>query len=474
MKLRLTYRYRLLFYFVILLVFVALAFTVYMYRQNRSYSLSTLQSELKNYSADLYEQISKGTKPQDITPAEKMQFSLLDTLGKVLYDSMEEKESFTADQSNFYEVVTALAVGEGSTLRTSPVDDNIEYLYYARRYGDKIVKTYVKFSTLKPAQIETDNKYFLIIGALLLALIVTAIFITNKLVKPLKSYSELTDAIKNNHDLEKVTFDNDDFGEVGREIADTFVQLEKAKRYKQKLTQNIAHELKTPVTAIKAYLETILQDENMPASQQRKFIQNSYNQASRLADLIAEVSTLNKLDEAIALKNKQKIYPIEKVNFAECLKEILNEIGYKFEERNVEFSCNIDPSLEINGCKSLIYSLFKNLIDNSLEHSGGNCKITINALESIAEENENGNLKKQVKFTYSDTGKGIAEEALERVFERFYRADSGRTRKAGEVSGSGLGLSIVKNAVSFHKGTISVQSPPEGGVVFTFNLFSLS
>ena len=200
MKLRLTYRYRLLFYFVILLVFVALAFTVYMYRQNRSYSLSTLQSELKNYSADLYEQISKGTKPQDITPAEKMQFSLLDTLGKVLYDSMEEKESFTADQSNFYEVVTALAVGEGSTLRTSPVDDNIEYLYYARRFGDKIVKTYVKFSTLKPAQIETDNKYFLIIGALLLALIVTAIFITNKLVKPLKSYSELTDAIKNNHD----------------------------------------------------------------------------------------------------------------------------------------------------------------------------------------------------------------------------------------------------------------------------------
>lgn len=470
MRVRLKYRYRVVFYFVILLVFVALAFTVYMSRQNRSYSLSTLQTELKNYSADLYELLSKGTKPQDIAQSEKMHFTLLDTLGMVLYDSREKDESYTADQSNFYEVIAAKTVGEGSTLRASSANSDVEYLYYAKKYGDKIIKAYIKFTTLKPTQIETDNTYFLIIGALLCALIAAIIFITGKLVKPLKSYTQLTEAIKNNADLEKVTFDNDDFGEVGQEIASTFVQLDKAKRYKQKLTQNIAHELKTPVTAIKAYLETILQDENMPEEQKRKFIQNSYNQASRLADLIAEVSTLNKLDEAIAMKNKQTLYPIEQVNFTKCIKEIMSEIGFKFKERNVLLENNIDQHLEIRGCKSLIYSLFKNLIDNSLEHSGGNCKITIAA---SAEQNENGECGK-VSFTYSDTGKGIPHDALDRVFERFYRADNGRTRKAGEASGSGLGLSIVKNAVAFHKGTINVTCPDEGGVVFKFNLFSLS
>ena len=438
MKIRVRYKYRLLFYFVILLVFVALAFTVYMYRQNRSYSLATLQNELKNHSQELYDNISKGVKAENITLNQKVQFTLLDTLGQVVYDSMEKEESFVSDQSAFYEIIAALSLGEGSTLRTSAADDNIEYLYYAKKYGNKIIKTYIKFSTLKPAQIEKDNKYFLLIGALLLALIAATIFITNKLVKPLKSYTELTSAIKNNADLENVSFDNDDFGKVGKEIADTFVQLERAKRYKQKLTQNIAHELKTPITAIKAYLETILLDENMPAEQQKKFIQSSYNQATRLADLIAEVSTLNKLDEAIANQENQTLFPIEKVNFAKCISDILSEIGYKFALKNIEFECNIPSDLEINGCVGLIYSLFKNLIDNSLEHSGGNCKITI--AYTLGEESSENSPNKEVCFNYSDNGNGIPPDAIDKIFERFYRADSGRTRKAGEVSGSGLGL----------------------------------
>lgn len=464
MAIRVKYIYRILFYFVILIVFVVLAFTVYMYRQNRGYSLSTLQMELKNYTDDIESQLAKGIKPNEVILDKRIDFTILDTFGFVKYDSMEQYESFVADQSDFYEVIKAKEIGEGSTLRSSNIDETIEYLFFAKKYANSIIKSYVKFNTLKPTQIEKDNKYFTIIVLLLLALIAAAFFISKKLLKPLKSYTQLTDAIKNSEDLEKVTFDNDDFGAVGKEIAQTFSQLDKAKKYKQQLTQDIAHELKTPVTAIKAYLETILQDTDMDNEQKLKFIESSYKQASRLADLISEVSTLNKLDDAIAMDKNQSIYPIEQVNFLSCIEEILNEIGYKLKQKNISLNLDIEPSLYINGCKSLIYSLFKNLIDNSIEHGGEGCSIYISS-KSVAP---------MIEFTYEDSGRGIPAESLALVFERFYRANSGRTRREGESSGSGLGLAIVKNAVAFHKGSVTVENRTGGGVLFKFNLFSLS
>ncbi len=466
-KLKLKYRYRLVVYLLMLLVLLALFFVLYASRQSRGYSISTLQGELKNTIAQVLDSLSEKKSPQSITLPDGFGFTLADTLGNVLYDSRQTEISIPDNISQFSEVATALTGADGSALRSAVGDPDTEYLYYARRSSGLIVRSYSKFKMARPAQIEKDNTYFILIAILLSALIISFIYILRKLYKPLTTYSQLVSAIKEDGSrLSSIDFENDELGDVGREIADTFNQLEVAKKYRQQVSHNIAHELKTPITGVRAYLETIMNSEDMSKEQMRKFVSKAYSQTLRLSDLVSEVSTLNKLDEASESKESESIYKIGPVNLHECLDSILEELGPKLESHNISFESRISSRLKINGSYDLIYSLFKNLIDNSIEHGGDGIEITLDA--GIAQMSGDGGYK--INFTYTDTGKGVPPEALQRIFERFYRVEEGRTRKTG---GSGLGLAIVKNAVLFHKGTISASSKEGGGIVFKFSLYSL-
>ena len=111
----------------------------------------------------------------------------------------------------------------------------------------------------------------------------------------------------------------------------------------------------------------------------------------------------------------------------------------------------------VNGNESLIYSIFSNLIDNSINYAGEGSTIEILASDTIQHWN----------FIYRDNGMGVEEQHLSRLFERFYRVDKGRSRSMG---GTGLGLAIVKNAVLQHNGTITVEKLDEGGLQFKFSL----
>ena len=461
MRIQLTYRYRLLLYFLILTAFIALGFTVYTLQKTKDYSLSALQKDLNSFNSDIYVRTSNGTPYDRIEiPQKEMNFTVLDSAGYVLYFSGEKENSFEEDQSSKSEMVQAAATGEGNSLRSSATLIG-EYLYYVKEYGDIFIRTSIKFRTEKPTQIQEDNKYMLMLTVLIIALGVAIFLIFRKLTKPLKSFNQFVSALESpQKDLSKVEFEDDDFGAAGRKIADTFSQLEKTKRYKQQMSHNIAHELKTPVTGIRAYLETILHTPDMPQDQVNKFISKAYAQTIRLSELIGEVSTLNKLDEG------GSAYTIETLNIRKVLQDVMEEIGYKLEANHIKFESLISTSLKLNGCYTLVYSLFKNLIDNTIEHGGPNCTIILNAgIDQIAGENGY-----KINFTYSDTGLGVPADSLKRIFERFYRVEEGRTRRTG---GSGLGLAIVKNAVIFHKGTITAENRIGGGITFKFSLYSL-
>ena len=470
-QLALKYRYRLQIYLFVLLALAALFFVLFLTRQSKGYSVSSLQSELKAAIGTVEEQLKMADNQsnlENIILPDKINFTLADTLGNVYYDSKQKEISVPDNILSFAEVVNASQAGEGSAMRTSIGEEDEENLYYAKKTDNGFIRTYVKFRTAKPAQLEKDNVYLFMISILLVALIGSFIYISGRLSKPVKTYSQLVSAIRDDESkLSNIEFGHDEFGNVGREIADTFQQLERAKKYKQQMSHNIAHELKTPLTGIKAYLETIMQSEDMPEDQIRKFVGKAYTQTLRLTDLVSEVSTLNKLDESSELKKgDESVYQIEEVNIKKLLQEIIGEIGYKLEKNNVKFSPRISSQLKINGSYTLIYSLFKNLIDNSIEHGGKDIEITLVA--GIDQVSGEGGYK--INFTYTDTGQGVPPEALERIFERFYRVEEGRTRKTG---GSGLGLAIVKNAVAFHKGTIKASLRPGGGIIFKFSLSSL-
>jgi len=229
---------------------------------------------------------------------------------------------------------------------------------------------------------------------------------------------------------------------------------EKTRRLKQEMTGNIAHELRTPVTCIRGFLEIILSN-NLEEEKKQEYLKRTYNQTQILSELIADMSLLTKIDDNAESLKKGK------VNINELLQNIKTASAVAFAEKNIQFNANLPENLFIFGNESLLYSIFRNLTDNVIRHAGENISINIRTLPELNDG--------KVYFVFSDTGKGVGENVmLERLFERFYRVEEGRSRDTG---GSGLGLSIVKNAVLFHGGTITVRAGGENtGLEFLFSL----
>lgn len=228
-------------------------------------------------------------------------------------------------------------------------------------------------------------------------------------------------------------------------------RFENEKRIKQQMTSNIAHELKTPVSSIQGYLETILRTKNIDEEKKAFFIERSYQQSIRLSHLISDISLLTKIEESGTLFKRDRI------NVGEIIKNVVDDLYLKFDENKSELNLLVSKNIWILGNKILIYSVFRNLMDNTLNYAGQNTLIVVN--NYLEDDN-------YYYFSYSDNGKGVPEEHLQRLFERFYRVDSGRSRKIG---GTGLGLAIVKNAIVFHGGEISVKNRAEGGLEFLFS-----
>ena len=243
------------------------------------------------------------------------------------------------------------------------------------------------------------------------------------------------------------------FQDMSFEISiNDITQEEEQARLKRQLTQNIAHELKTPVSSIQGYLETIISNPNIPQENVRVFLERSYAQSNRLTFLLRDISVLTRMDEAPELVEK------EQVNLSKIVENILNEVALGLEEKHITVVNKLPSEVILTGSSSLLYSIFRNLTDNAIAYAGNDIQITINCFR----EDE-----KFYYFSFSDTGVGVPEEHLNRLFERFYRVDKGRSRKLG---GTGLGLAIVKNAVLFHGGTIFAKNAPGGGLEFVFTL----
>ncbi|MDR0790252.1 MAG: HAMP domain-containing histidine kinase [Bacteroidales bacterium] len=235
-------------------------------------------------------------------------------------------------------------------------------------------------------------------------------------------------------------------------ILNDITKQEKTHLLKQELTSNIAHELRTPVTVIRGYLETLL-EQPLDESQRLHFTRRAYQSTVALSELIHDMTLLTRIDEA------PSSFYLESINLKSLLADLQTDIASALQDKKIDMQCNIDDDVLISGNRNLIYSIFRNLADNSIRYGGENILIRI----SKYKEDDDFHY-----ISFYDTGVGIADEShLSRLFERFYRLNEGRTRDNG---GSGLGLSIVKNAISFHNGFIVAKNRAEGGLEFLFSL----
>lgn len=227
---------------------------------------------------------------------------------------------------------------------------------------------------------------------------------------------------------------------------------QQSQKLKKQMTSNIAHELRTPVTSIRGYLETIIACPDMAPEKKLMFVEKAYNQTLRLTELITDMALISKMEERSEKLRK------EEIDLYDVANEVFDEFEEKIAEKGNIVENMLSPGTHLVANRSLVYTIIRNLVENTLKYAGDGVTMHLECYSKI---------EKFCYLTYYDTGAGVPEDHLEKIFERFYRIDEGRAR---DVGGSGLGLSIVKNAVKFHGGSVRVINRQWGGLQFFFSL----
>lgn len=229
-------------------------------------------------------------------------------------------------------------------------------------------------------------------------------------------------------------------------------ELRKLERIRQDFVANVSHELRTPLSSIKGYAETLLEGALEDKKHAKEFIEIIYRDSERLSNLIDDILDLSKIESG-----KMEM-SFAAADIRAIIQRTLSVLEKQASGKNIVFKINLKPGLpKVNGDETRLIQVFMNLIDNAIKYTPESGSITISA--SV----ENGSVRVDIQ----DTGIGIPEKDLSRIFERFYRVDKARARDQG---GTGLGLSIVKHIVSSHGGQVWVVSELQKGSTFSFTI----
>ncbi|MBR6757000.1 MAG: sensor histidine kinase [Bacteroidaceae bacterium] len=403
---------------------IVLCFIGYQYLREKEYKSEFLSAQLQQYNRHLLVSIEEG-EPYDEyiasheKPFDDLRITIITLSGAVIYDNTIPADSLDNHRKR-PEVAEALSKGSGYHIGRQSASDGREYFYSATRGDRVVVRTAIPYSNTLRDLLAADWSFLLVIISISLAMSVLAYYTTRRL----------------GYDIERVN---------------RYEAEQEQNRLKRQLTNNINHELKTPVASIQVCLETLLSGISLSDEKRQELIERCYMHNERLRHLLSDVSLITRMEDGGQLISREKVV----VN--QIVKEVADELDVMPEEERLILHTDFCDEVVIEGNASLIGSIFSNLTDNAIAYSGGK-NIYIKLLANNAE---------QCHIRYEDDGKGVHSEQLPHLFERFYRVDKGRSRQKG---GTGLGLAIVKHAVMFHGGTISVTNRPGGGLRFDFTL----
>ena len=403
---------------------IVLCFIGFQYQREKEYKSEFLNAQLQQYNRHLLDTVEEGLPYEDYIanhdkPFDELRISIIALSGAVVYDNTISLDSLDNHRGR-PEVANALEKGEGYNISRQSASDGREYFYSATRGDRVIVRTAIPYSNTLRDMLEADWSFLVVMISISLAMSILAYFTTRKLGK----------------DIERVN---------------RYEAEQERNRIKRQLTNNINHELKTPVASIQVCLETLLSGIALSEDKRQELIGRCYTHNERLRRLLNEVSLITRMEDGSALISKENVAVNDIIN------EVAESLNVMPEEERLALHTNFNELVEIEGNASLVGSIFSNLTENAIAYSEGK-NIYITLLE---------NSKERVYVRFEDDGKGVRREQLPLLFERFYRVDKGRSRQKG---GTGLGLAIVKHAVQFHGGTINVSNRPGGGLRFEFSL----
>lgn len=421
---KLSYHKRLFLVIIVFLWSVVFCFIGFQYMREQQYKSDFLSAQLQLYNRHLLEVVEEGLSYEEYImthnkPFDELRVTIITLSGAVVYDNILSIDSLDNHRER-PEVVQAMKNGSGYHIGRQSVSDGREYFYSATKGERVIVRTAIPYSSSLQELLKADWTFLTIMIVISSFMSVVAYFITRHI---------------------GMTIERVNYYEAEQEKS----------RLKRQLTNNINHELKTPVASMQVCLETLLSGINLSEDKKMELIERCYANNERLLRLLNDVSLITRLEDGSQLISKEPVVINHIIN------EIADELDIMPEEERMTLNIDFNEQVVINGNTSLIGSVFRNLTENAIAYSGGK-----NIYISLIKNND-----AECYIRFEDDGRGVDEEQLPRLFERFYRVDKGRSRQMG---GTGLGLAIVKHAVQFHGGNVSVTNRAEGGLRFEFSL----
>ena len=453
----------------------AICFSVYQYKREKEYKIDILHSRLQMYNYEMVQTVGKDSMScsrrfRDYVVHHQMEglrVSVIDKEGRVIFDSYDTDVEALGNHLQRTEIQQALREGSGYDIKRMSQSTHETYFYSATRFDDVIVRAAVPYSAELTRSLQADNTYIYYSGVLTLLLGIVLYYITHRISRHIGYLREFAvkaeEGEKLDHELER-RLPDDELGDISHTIIMLYWKLrhseEEKVRIKRQLTQNAAHELKTPAASIHGYLESIIDNPDMPEDKKKHFLERCFAQSERMNKLLLDMSALTKLDEIDDDRSEAR-QAYRPVDVLQIIQSALDDTALQLQEKGIAPSLQLPQHVEVLGDQSLIYSIFRNLIDNAIAYATGASLLSITCTELEKEG------RHFYEFIVSDNGQGVEAQHLTHLFERFYRVDKGRSRKLG---GTGLGLAIVKNAVVAHGGQATALSTPGGGLTIRFTL----
>lgn len=415
------------------------------------YMLEVLDGSL-DYEGDLEKTMKKLDSVMD---GNNSRLTVIDLDGTVVADTQAQMDEMD-NHLDREEIQDALEKGSGYARRRSDtLDEGMLYVAYRSKNADVILRAAVPYSGFQ----QYLPLFFPASALSLLVAVVGSFIVTTRLVssitKPLQDISK--EMLKVKGDYTELNFEHCQYPEINviadttmkmsKNVKDYLNQIEKERMIRQEFFSNASHELKTPITSIQGYAELLesgmIQDEATKAD----FASRIKKEAVRMTGLINDILMISRLEA------KEAEVTFSDVRVSVLLEEIIDSLKPQAAEAQVFVHVDCQP-LMIHANLQQMRELLTNLISNAIKYNRPGGQVWINIRETDG----------QMVIRVKDNGVGIPSDSLDRIFERFYRVDKGRSRKQG---GTGLGLSIVKHIVNFYHGTIHVSSEPDMGSEFT-------
>lgn len=459
-KIKLSFNTRVLMIMLLICWMSAAIFMIFQYGREKEFKAELLDKELQMHNARIIDDLRRGDDIADVVnrighPLERLRITVIDRDGNVTYDNNSDTPFPSSNHNSRPEIRVARINGMGHTVERHSESDDASYFYSASLGDDgTVIRSAAPYNHSLEEFLRVDRSLIWITVALTLFISIIAYLATRKISLSITRLNQFASKAEKGEEIyNEEAFPDDELGSIAGHIVRLYIQRDQKHRealrqqhdktrLKKQLTNDINHELKTPVTSMLVCLDLLRDHPELPVEKRREFEGRVYANALRLKSLLKDISTITRLDDGTEMIDKAT------VNVRDIVDDVVNDALLR---TDMAIKVNMPPTLMINGNRQLLESVFRNLIDNAISYSGGT-RIDISA-------DNNGN------FVVRDNGRGVPAEHLPHIFDRFYRIDKGRSRAAG---GTGLGLSIVRNAINIHNGTITVTN--DHGLRYDFRI----